>query len=122
MPKETVYGEDVPALTSDGEPKRAVVDVQWHRDQAYVQVATHVYDQKPLVVRGTREELEAARLVMTESIGPPDAGSSTGVNADLAVTLDGARTGFFVQLDRQGINQLIRNLRRARDQAFGRDE
>jgi hypothetical protein len=30
--------------------------------------------------------------------------------------------GFHVDLDRHAINQLIRNLRRARDQAFGRDE
>ena len=30
--------------------------------------------------------------------------------------------GMYVDLDRTGINTLIRNLRRARDQAFGRDE
>jgi hypothetical protein len=30
--------------------------------------------------------------------------------------------GMYIDLDRQAINQLIRNLRRARDQAFGRDE
>ena len=30
--------------------------------------------------------------------------------------------GFFVSLDRRGINDLIRYLRRARDSAFGRDE
>lgn len=30
--------------------------------------------------------------------------------------------GFYVDLDRAGINGVIRNLRRARDQAFGRDE
>lgn len=30
--------------------------------------------------------------------------------------------GMYVDLDRQAINRLIRNLRRARDQAFGRDE
>ena len=30
--------------------------------------------------------------------------------------------GVFVQLDREGINDLIRNLRKARDSAFGRDE
>lgn len=30
--------------------------------------------------------------------------------------------GFHVDLSRTTINQLIRNLRRARDQAFGRDE
>lgn len=30
--------------------------------------------------------------------------------------------GWFVSLDRRDINDLIRHLRRARDQAFGRDE
>lgn len=30
--------------------------------------------------------------------------------------------GWFVSLDRHGINDLIRVLRRARDQAFGKDE
>jgi hypothetical protein len=33
-----------------------------------------------------------------------------------------AAGGLHVNLDRQGINDLIRHLRRARDQAFGRDE
>ena len=33
-----------------------------------------------------------------------------------------AKYGWHVELDRRGINELIRNLRRARDQAFGRDE
>ncbi len=30
--------------------------------------------------------------------------------------------GYHIDLDRQGINALIRTLRRARDQAYGRDE
>lgn len=30
--------------------------------------------------------------------------------------------GWFVHLDRKAVNELIRYLRRARDQAFGRDE
>jgi hypothetical protein len=30
--------------------------------------------------------------------------------------------GFYVNLDRRGLNDLIRHLRRARDHAFGRDE
>jgi hypothetical protein len=30
--------------------------------------------------------------------------------------------GWYVTLDRRGINELIRNLRRARDRAYGRDE
>jgi hypothetical protein len=33
-----------------------------------------------------------------------------------------ASYGFHVELDRDGINEVIRKLRRARDQAFGRDE
>lgn len=32
-----------------------------------------------------------------------------------------ARKGYFVQLDRDGVNQLIRTLRRARDAAYGSD-
>jgi hypothetical protein len=32
------------------------------------------------------------------------------------------RFGYWVTLDRRGTNDLIRALRRARDQAFGRDE
>lgn len=30
--------------------------------------------------------------------------------------------GWYIDLNRRSINQLIRNLRRARDQAFGKDE
>jgi hypothetical protein len=37
-------------------------------------------------------------------------------------TFEEAFEGLYVNLDREGINQVIRNLRRARDQAFGRDE
>jgi len=33
-----------------------------------------------------------------------------------------AMQGWYCDLDRKGINDLIRNLRKARDQAFGRDE
>jgi len=34
---------------------------------------------------------------------------------------DGAVTGLFVDMDRDGLNEAIRVLRRARDQAFGAD-
>lgn len=33
-----------------------------------------------------------------------------------------ASYGYHVQLDRNGINDMIRKLRRARDQAYGKDE
>lgn len=38
------------------------------------------------------------------------------------VTYDRTFEGRYVTMDRYMINQLIRHLRRARDQAFGRDE
>lgn len=45
---------------------------------------------------------------------------STGENQDLAGR--DVCGGMFCTLDRRGINDMIRYLRRARDQAFGRDE
>jgi hypothetical protein len=44
------------------------------------------------------------------------------VNEWNPIILDGYDVGWFVQLDRVGINRLIRTLRKARDSAFGRDE
>jgi len=41
---------------------------------------------------------------------------------DLSPIEDTVSGGWYVNLDRHGINDLVRNLRRARDQAFGRDE
>jgi len=38
------------------------------------------------------------------------------------VTFEVINEGLYVNLDRRGINDLIRNLRRARDQAYGKDE
>lgn len=35
---------------------------------------------------------------------------------------DDPKNGLYIQLDRDGINRLIRTLRTARDQAYGRDE
>lgn len=43
------------------------------------------------------------------------------VNPETEEGFDGA-AGYYVDLDRRAINDLIRILRRARDQAFGRDE
>ena len=45
------------------------------------------------------------------------------VDPELEESLDTSRDGgLYVMLDRVDINHLIRHLRRARDQAFGRDE
>lgn len=35
---------------------------------------------------------------------------------------DGGVEGYYVNLDREGLNKAIRVLRRARDQAYGKDE
>ena len=37
-------------------------------------------------------------------------------------SVDGPTPGWFIQLDRQGINAAIRALRKARDAAYGADE
>lgn len=44
------------------------------------------------------------------------------VNENEDVDRFSAEAGLHVNLDRRGINALIRHLRHARDQAFGRDE
>ena len=41
---------------------------------------------------------------------------------DPEAELGSRESGLYVDLDRRGINDLIRHLRKARDQAFGRDE
>lgn len=51
-------------------------------------------------------------LVQVATIGPD--------GCELHPTPEG--NGWFVNLDRRGINRVIRTLRRARDDAFGRDE
>lgn len=48
---------------------------------------------------------------------------SQNPNAEYAMTLAGKPVdGWYVNLDRNGINRLIKVLRKARDQAYGRDE
>jgi hypothetical protein len=54
--------------------------------------------------------------LVTKATDPHD-GRVAGDSSETHVT-----DGFHVDLDRSSINKLIRNLRRARDQAFGKDE
>lgn len=54
--------------------------------------------------------------VVTKATDPSD-GRVEGDSPETHVT-----DGYHVDIDRTQINALIRNLRRARDQAFGRDE
>lgn len=101
MPKELVYGADPPY--TEGSSARSVIGVHWGRDgNDYLQVSTALFNDDLNYVDGhgvTRKE-EGAAKVRRETWAE----------------------GFYVTLDRNAVNALIRHLRRARDQAFGRDE
>ena len=101
MPKEGVFGEQHHARDEKGEviiderPQVPVVNVLWGRDGGYVQIVSKVED--------------------------PHGGRWIG-EGDWDEGVSHVTDGMYVNLDRPAINKLIRNLRRARDQAFGRDE
>lgn len=60
----------------------------------------------------------------TVDIATVDPGGKLGaLQSDGTVEpIDAVIPGWFVELDRKGVNDLIRALRKARDDAFGRDE
>lgn len=94
MPADKVYGQQLPAMSNaNGSEER----------QAIVPIVDVRWNQAETVQIVTRAE-------------DPFGGRATDVEG--IHYLD----GFYVDLDRRGINKLIRHLRRARDQAFGRDE
>jgi hypothetical protein len=94
MPKETIYAEHTPY----GEESSAVsvVEVSWSREAEHVQLVTKCVDRSTL---------------------EPYAGPETENLREIPFT-----AGMYLSLRRSTINDLIRHLRRARDQAFGRDE
>lgn len=58
-------------------------------------------------------------------IAPQTPNSDTEIGRDLLNALDttyGPMDGMYVSLNRRGVNDLIRLLRKARDSAYGRDE
>jgi hypothetical protein len=93
MPKESVYGINAPFAESI----YAAVP-----GKSIVEVSW-ARDQQVQIASKAVRSLDGGRLVKDDE----------GVHYT---------DGFYVDLDRKGINDLIRNLRRARDQAFGRDE
>src|SRR5690242_21353067 len=99
MPKERTDGCLLP-YGEEGEG-RSIVEVSWGRETGHVQIVSKCVNRftgDRFVPEPTPEEIKA--------------GASPIHYTD----------GMYVDLDRRGINNLIRNLRRARDQAFGRDE
>lgn len=94
MPRERI-------TTTDDTPFD--VEVTWQRDGNLVQVNTTAYDADQRL----RDWVEV------------DPKTGEGTKPGTAFTLF---NGWHVDLDRNRLNQLIRVLRTARDQAFGRDE
>lgn len=98
MPKETVHDQ---ASMYD-------VQVGWAPDK-YVQVGIETANHRAIVdqLAGDAANRPEVRAMLDQLTGA----------GELA-----AFTGLWATLDREGCNRLIRVLRRARDQAFGRDE
>jgi hypothetical protein len=80
-------------------------------------------DQRPVIGRDENGNL----LVMVEEGLVSVGWSSEAGHVQVAtltrdtVSKETRQEGVYIDLDRRGINDLIRHLRRARDQAFGRD-
>lgn len=103
MPKEVIYGDGLPYGTPDDPgPARSIVEIGW-TSGSHVEIATRC--------------VRAA----DHSVYEPQPGEP-GADEDLAGQKIPRAFGVYLTLDRKGINDLIRHLRRARDQAFGRDE
>lgn len=97
MPKEIVTSVNVPTFD---------VAVKWSRD-GIVQVATTAADADERLRNWTESAPAGAPLAEPET----KPGTSFRVF-----------DGWHVDLDRAGVNRLIRLLRQARDAAFGKDE
>lgn len=101
MPRENVYDADGMAPYGPQSSAQGVIEVSWSREAGHVQVATRLFndDGKSFGIDG-------------EIPTPPEELARREVWA----------SGFYVSLDRNGINDLIRKLRKARNQAYGPDE
>jgi hypothetical protein len=101
MPKELIFGSDLPY--TEVSSAHSVIGVHWGNEMDdYLQVSTQLVndDGKYADGYGAVHVAEGAEAERRHLWGQ----------------------GFYVNLDRKGVNALIRHLRRARDQAFGRDE
>jgi hypothetical protein len=113
MPKEVIHGDrSFPAYGTPEAPEAwTVVEVGWSREAEYVQLASKCID----AVDGSdfHPKLEAIEVPLRHDFEVEP----------MLLEAEGLRpSGQYIQMNRYAINELIRVLRRARDQAFGRDE
>jgi hypothetical protein len=121
MPRETIDGALLPF--ADEDPRRSVIDVSWSREAEYVQIVTKMIDG----VTGEDAGIDLEAL----------AGSVAGVLSHYNIVLtDQMKQAVFealadrlqyagvqyVQMNRHGLNRLVRVARAARNQVFGKDE
>jgi hypothetical protein len=95
MPKHNIY----PRPNPDGDGQNRRLELQWQRD-SHLSLASTIWAGDPAQIDTGREFI------------PGPAGEA----------LMPAWQGEFLQLERDQVNHLIRQLRIARDQAYGRDE
>lgn len=107
MPRHNIYPHaglflGVPPAEGEPLPPSGRLELHWQRDGS-VQLASTRWVGDPEQIDTAQEWLE------------PE--SDTG-----SEPMRRAWEGFFVDLDRSSINHLIKQLRAARDQAYGKDE
>jgi hypothetical protein len=95
MPKESTY------CVADPE-RQYRVDIGWSRDRDHVEIGT--LTNTAVGIHNLAQHVPDSETPGSRYEGPI------------------AWNGLHCQLDRRAINDLIRSLRKARDQAFGRDE
>lgn len=100
MPRESVFGAQMPY--GEHSSARTQVGVTWSKEAGHVQIYTCLFN-------------DDLRYVTADGVSHESEGEEKSRR-------EWASQGLYVDLDREGINKLVRNLRRARDQAFGRDE
>lgn len=119
MPKEFIhcrdFGRSYPVVLDGAEQDRQVemtspdndaVKVAWSKESEHVELAVCQMVDGTFVEHGFLSE-----------IGEPE-----GENDPKVVLRLAQLTPRYIQMDRHGINRLIRILRKARDDAYGRDE
>lgn len=110
MPRESVYASQTPY--GDDDPGRTVAEISWGRESGHVQIVTrrtHVSDGGDYVPPEIAQWFGDDGLVDPTRIEP----------GSMHISM---LHGWWCDLDRRGINDLIRLLRRARDHAYGKDE
>lgn len=113
MPRETIYGDS----TVDAR-------IAWGREDGVVQLSTNAQDGAERVIGMVNEWLTAAKMPTIDLDQLQAALSVERRVPGMANALPSALffDGFYTQLRRPQVNKMIQVLRRARDQAFGRDE